>query len=178
MICMTNKPSKNCKHCGKIVSDNKVFCDFLCRNAHAKIEPTHGEPSRASKLCEVCGEEFFFNSSMRKRAVVCSRKCLGTWQIIQRTGLLIKGGKYKSDRTFRQMARKLFVDRCAICGWNETPCDVCHIVARKDGGENIFENVVMLCPNHHRMFDRGLLAKELILLARATILSDYSKIIR
>jgi hypothetical protein len=173
---MINKP---CKHCGKMLLNNrKVFCDASCRNAHQKIEPTHGVPSKTTKNCEVCGREFMFNLSMRPNAVTCSRKCLGIWQSSKRTGLLLKGGEYSCNQTFRQMARKLFIDQCAICGWKETPCDVCHIVAIKDGGPNTFDNVTILCPNHHRMFDRGLISIQEVIRTRETILSDYKPFVK
>ena len=173
---MTSKP---CKHCDKILLNNKkVFCDAYCRNEHQKIEPTHGQPSKISKSCEICGTIFPFNLSMRPNAITCSRKCLGIWQIVQRTGLLIKGGEYGCTATFRQMARKLFIDQCAICGWKETPCDVCHIIARKDNGSYTFDNVTMLCPNHHRMFDRGLIQLEEIIKTRETILSAYKPFVK
>lgn len=68
------------------------------------------------------------------------------------------------------MVRLSFMDRCAICGWDEAPCDVCHIEPRKRGGPDVIENVVMLCPNHHRLLDRGQLDIERVREARRTIL--------
>lgn len=70
------------------------------------------------------------------------------------------GGVYVSDASFRNTIRSRFVDVCAVCGWTETTNDVCHIVPRKRGGENTFENIVMLCPNHHRMLDSGKMTRD------------------
>jgi len=64
------------------------------------------------------------------------------------------------------MARRAFAPRCAICGWAEAPCDVCHIVAKKSGGSDSLDNVVMLCPNHHRVFDRGMITADAVRRAR------------
>src|SRR5271168_634023 len=145
-----NEQNKNCRHCNKLLpAKRKSFCNAVCRNAHQKIEPTHGVPSRVSGICIVCGQEFHYNISMRPSAVVCSRKCQGIWQTGRRMGLLLKGGEYSCTQSFRQMARKLFIDQCAICGWNVAPCDVAHIIP----GINAFDNISMLCPNHHRMYD-------------------------
>jgi predicted restriction endonuclease len=77
---------------------------------------------------------------------------------------------YTSRATFRVMIRREFLDRCAICGWDEAPNDVAHIVARKHGGSDALDNVVMLCPNHHRLFDTGRIPVEDVLAARQNCL--------
>jgi predicted restriction endonuclease len=51
---------------------------------------------------------------------------------------------------------------CVICGWSEASIDVCHIIPKNCGGTDTFDNVVVLCPNHHRMFDNGLISKDLL----------------
>ena len=51
-------------------------------------------------------------------------------------------------------------DKCFICGWDEAPNDVCHLIPVKDGGKETIENMILLCPNHHRMLDRGLIQRE------------------
>jgi predicted restriction endonuclease len=77
---------------------------------------------------------------------------------------------YSSPSAFRKMIRSRFIDRCAICGWVEAPCDVAHIVARKNGGTDDLENIVMLCPNHHRLFDLGKVGMAEVRAARSRIL--------
>lgn len=68
----------------------------------------------------------------------------------------------KSDLSFTQgwitlswhglkRVRRFYGDRCIVCGWDEDSCDVAHL----NGPENYIENLVILCPNHHRLFDRG-----------------------
>jgi predicted restriction endonuclease len=77
---------------------------------------------------------------------------------------------YSSKYTFRVMIRREFIDRCAICGWDEASTDVAHIVARKDGGTDSIDNVVMLCPNHHRLFDTGHISVDEVRAARVNCL--------
>ena len=48
---------------------------------------------------------------------------------------------------------------CEICGENRTT-DRCHIIPRKKGGSLSYDNTVILCPTHHRLFDRFMLSKE------------------
>lgn len=53
-------------------------------------------------------------------------------------------------------ARKFYGKNCMVCGWDKAPCDVRHIVPRAKGGLNSIPNVIVLCPNDHRMADRGI----------------------
>jgi hypothetical protein len=47
---------------------------------------------------------------------------------------------------------------CEVCGENRS-IDKCHIIPDKLGGEKIEENLLFLCPTHHRLFDRFMLSK-------------------
>lgn len=62
---------------------------------------------------------------------------------------------------FRKLLKKLHLDKlyieCCICGWRECKVDLCHVIPDKDGGSYCFDNIVPLCPNHHRMLDRNIL---------------------
>ena len=102
--------------------------------------------------------------------VYCNAACRGAGHAKLMTGRRPSGGVYTSPSTFRLMVRREFHDRCAICGWDETPCDVAHIEARKNGGYDNIENVTMLCPNHHRKFDMGLIPVEMIRATREGVL--------
>jgi 5-methylcytosine-specific restriction endonuclease McrA len=121
---------------------------------------------RLTKACEICGTEFSYYASVRPQAAYCSRSCKSIGHKL--TGRILYGKN--SPSTFRKAIRVKFLDRCAICGWDEAPCDVCHIVARKHGGENAYDNVLMLCPNHHRLFDCGRIPVDAVLAARPNCL--------
>lgn len=125
------------------------------------------EGARQTKACEICGTEFSYYPTVRRNAKYCSQECKGIGHSATMTGRRPSLGVYTSCATFRAMARVEFLDRCAVCGWDEAPNDVCHIIARRDGGSDTLENVVMLCPNHHRLFDRGQIAIDRIRAARA-----------
>ncbi len=49
-----------------------------------------------------------------------------------------------------------FYNMCCVCAWNEAPVDLCHVYSFENGGSCSLDNMVPLCPNHHRVFDRGL----------------------
>lgn len=48
---------------------------------------------------------------------------------------------------------------CEICGENRS-VDKCHIIPKKFGGTIDCDNIIFLCPTHHRLLDRFMLSKE------------------
>lgn len=154
------------------------FCGNPCKLTWQKRNPTIPRMERETRPCATCGEPVSYLPSQRGASrgtqysdtIYCSRKCKGIGHSRLMTGRRPSGGIYTSTATFRVIIRQQFLDRCAICGWDEAPCDVCHIVARKAGGGNTFENVVMLCPNHHRLFDSGRIPMDAVLTARPNCL--------
>lgn len=51
---------------------------------------------------------------------------------------------------------ELFGGKCYVCGFDEV-VEVHHIVPRAIGGKDHPENLVLLCPNHHALADRGMI---------------------
>ena len=47
---------------------------------------------------------------------------------------------------------------CEICGENRS-IDRCHIIPTKLGGSAMADNILFLCPTHHRLLDRFMLSK-------------------
>ncbi|RLD64349.1 MAG: hypothetical protein DRJ01_01190 [Bacteroidetes bacterium] len=41
--------------------------------------------------------------------------------------------------------------RCSVCGWNESVCDIHHIIPKSEGGSDEHTNLTYLCPNCHRL---------------------------
>ena len=50
---------------------------------------------------------------------------------------------------------KSLYDSCSVVGCNYPDYDVSHIHALKHGADDLPENCLALCPNHHRDLDRG-----------------------
>ncbi len=50
-----------------------------------------------------------------------------------------------------------FKGKCFVCGFDEIT-EVHHIVPRRYGGTDEEGNLVLLCPNHHALADRGMLS--------------------
>jgi hypothetical protein len=50
---------------------------------------------------------------------------------------------------------KVNTNKCSRCGW-EGACDKHRIVNGKDGGKYEIGNVIVVCPNCHRLIHKGL----------------------
>lgn len=63
---------------------------------------------------------------------------------------------------------------CCLCGF--IPVDWAHIKASQNGGKSHKDNLAPLCPNHHRLYDRGQLStRELSKIVSAADINVKSK---
>ena len=64
---------------------------------------------------------------------------------------------------------------CEICGWEETTRDLHHIEEVSKDGKNEVENLISVCPNHHRMIHKNLISKdELLSIVKSRTISSPS----
>ena len=61
------------------------------------------------------------------------------------------------DARFQKGIFALYGGRCAICGLQARLTEAAHIIAVKDDGMDELINGVLLCRNHHKAYDSGLL---------------------
>ena len=106
-------------------------------------------PIEYEYICEKCGETFISNRKIsdkkKKHCPNCKRKVVHFQDIDK-----IDSIKDLSKRTVTKILER--ADKgCAICGWNESTCDIHHIVERSNGGTNDMSNLILLCPNCHRI---------------------------
>jgi hypothetical protein len=59
--------------------------------------------------------------------------------------------EHKNSRSWSVSVKKYYGNSCMICNWNESSCDVHHIIPKSKNGLNTLENSIVLCPNHHRL---------------------------
>lgn len=62
----------------------------------------------------------------------------------------ISGRKY-SGTELDGLTRK----PCQKCGWNKSFCDLHRVINGKDGGKYEINNIIILCPNCHRIEHQG-----------------------
>lgn len=168
-------PEVFCRNCGKQILGRKrpselpkrVYCSNECRDAHSRgpNSPNWREGSRTYALCVICGKEFWYYKTMGNTGRYCSRKCAGAdhWRKVGGR----KNRNWKGDErclsVMNQFRKRHLPNKCAICGWKEAGCDGHHIIPRKDGGTNNLGNTIVLCPNHHRLANVGILSQQYLL---------------
>ena len=59
---------------------------------------------------------------------------------------------------FRKDIFSLYLGRCAVCGIQGRLTEAAHIIPVGEDGSDEIGNGVLLCKNHHRAYDLGLLA--------------------
>lgn len=62
------------------------------------------------------------------------------------------------DRIFQMGVYSLYEGRCCICGLQANLTEAAHIIAVKNKGTDEWANGLLLCANHHKAYDKGLLA--------------------
>ncbi len=122
------------------------------------------------KVCEVCGASITGKYSNNRK--YCSEVC-------RRKHEAQANHKKISERARRinfiaHLAYKAYGCKCALCGWQATAelisykgklqyahgNSLHHITAISDGGGETPDNIILLCPNHHKQADLGLISKE------------------
>lgn len=67
---------------------------------------------------------------------------------------------YRRNPVLSAALKKKHADRCQACGENFKVdrgffCDTHHVNPLRQGGLDVSDNILVLCPNHHRFFDRS-----------------------
>lgn len=165
---------KPCVACGQPVMrdkqstlDKAKYCSFACYWEHMRAHPELQGAYRSGQLtgtCPVCGKAVLYYAKKRRAEgePYCSRACA-----LVEFGPKVSGSlnwHFKGDArqrgTATHLARKYLGNKCAICGWAEAGCDAHHIEPVKQGGRNALANMIILCPNHHRLANVGKLSQD------------------
>ncbi len=64
-----------------------------------------------------------------------------------------------SSRTVQKILKRLKLG-CSECGWDKATCDIHHIDGRKIEDADNHKNLVLLCPNCHRLVHEGKIEKD------------------
>lgn len=136
-----------CQNCGKSFKgyqyeiDKRKFCSQSCSSSMKR--------DRAIKsTCISCSNEF---TALYNNKKFCSKPCKQRYYRAQSKVI---------DNSLSTIKKNSKNKTCEICGWKETSCDVHHIVEQCNGGTNEKTNLIVLCPNHHRMVHRNLVSLE------------------
>lgn len=165
-----------CKQCGK-ETKNLKFCSRSCSATYNnKGVRRHGKDHN----CKDCGVKVSYKS---KRCTSCEYKRRFERFMNRTLGDVRSEGNAKvAFSQVRFKAREILSnngeEECEYCGFNHF-ADACHIKAVADFPDtalmseiNSLDNLIWLCPNHHRMLDKGLLNIEEIRNSKNTTNDD------
>lgn len=109
--------------------------------------------------CDHCGTELRLYPSQVNRFNFCNRFCQSQHHSTIIAG--VNNGRWQGGRWsyVQEQTRIRDGHACAICGF-DLATDVHHITPRSAGGADSFDNLITLCPNHHRLADQGIISVE------------------
>lgn len=146
----------NCLQCGKEVKTNKAklkhghqFCSKKCGYDYRS---THSISGRIIEL-------FKEGKTAREISQIVNR-ALSTvyWTLNRRKFRFRNGDICCATKRIRFLKGK----GCMICGFDRI-VEAAHIIPAREGGRGEEENFLVLCPNHHKLFDRNLLTESELL---------------
>lgn len=164
-----------CKFCGKIIEvpeNGKVSQIRLKKFCNSSCFAKYNNQKRNNKkyYCQICGTEI--SSKSKKYCEKCRNtlKRKSSTKLLQITkGEIFKErGYFKARSCICKQARYIFKrenehPKCIVCGYDKF-IEACHIKAVAEFEDtatleeiNNINNLVGLCPNHHKEFDNGLL---------------------
>lgn len=141
---------KNCEYCNiEFEADTKEikrgfarFCSrsCSCKNSN-KIRPL------IKQKCQNCN----INFESKNKSKYCCKNCK----------LIVYRNKQKSNTgSIKKFYKILQNIPCELCGWKESIRDLHHIIPVSENGKNELENLIVLCPNHHRMVHKNLISED------------------
>lgn len=180
------------KVCGKCKKEHDGsfgsgrFCSRACANTRSPSEATKNKirvsvrrhlennpkPSKPKPkhICEKCGNEFraYIRKDRKKYCNQCKRQVV---RGIENPKSLLVFSKRTVSKILKR-ANKC----CTICGWNKARCDIHHIRERSKGGTDEHTNLIIICPNCHRVIGEGkceLTTSQLLELSIANTFKDW-----
>lgn len=119
------------------------------------------------KSCKMCGNEITDRESNNTK--YCSLQCARKAEAEKRTAVIAK--RAENINKVAHLVYRAYNCKCAICGWQATDefiiskgkiqyaygNEIHHITQVAKGGKETADNLILLCPNHHKQADLGLL---------------------
>ena len=123
------------------------------------------------KKCDICGKPIP-DTRTSNATRYCSGKCARKAEASQSMKRITN--RAKNINKVAHAVYEAYNAKCALCGWQATEetiavngkiqyahgNEIHHITPLRDGGEETSDNLILLCPNHHKQADLGLITKE------------------
>lgn len=122
------------------------------------------------KRCKLCGAEITDRTSNNTK--YCSSKCARKAEAEQSIERIAH--RANNINKVSHLVYRAYNCKCAICGWQATNeliiskgkiqyaygNEIHHITQVAKGGKETADNLILLCPNHHKQADLGLLTAD------------------
>lgn len=133
-------------------------CDFCSTSCYGKAKTIGLVKVKRQEImldCAYCGKQFTLPQwQTNYNRKYCSQSCARK----DRRGKASPRSKNNFTRLMKEVKPN---EKCAICGFDRY-VEMAHVFPSMRGGGYDEENIIFLCPNHHRLFDsHGLTQDEL-----------------
>ena len=147
----SNGPAQDLKKLG--LSENGATRAYLKKiSLHHNVEiPKYETPRKyelIEKECPVCGKIFKTSKGTKREKQVCSCACSNTYFRSGENNPNYKDG-FDGDKAYRKICFKHHPKKCCICEFDHI-VEVHHMDCNREN--NNPNNLIPLCPNHHKMF--------------------------
>jgi predicted restriction endonuclease len=111
------------------------------------------------KKCSICYKDISHKKSNN------SSKCEKCVRRLNEKSLNKIKNRTKNMHSVKKEIFNVYDISCRICGWFintdkiQRGCEIHHIIPVNKGGKDVFENCILLCPNHHKEADLGIIDK-------------------
>lgn len=134
------------KCCSPSCSNKRIHTNDIKEKISSSVKKYY-EEHKFTYICEKCGREFKSNRTFKKGRHIHCEECIQQRKHYKENPQSILDLSKRTISKILERANK----GCAICGWNESTCDIHHIIERSKGGTNNLENLIVVCPNCHRV---------------------------
>lgn len=148
---------RTCRNCGEKYTTREArskYCGRSC--AASRINRGKRKSPESRRRCSESLKKYWKNQPARK-------------VVLREQGKRSHKGHRRKPKNIFDMSPRSRVKvlrrldlRCSRCGWNLELCDLHHIHGRKVADPHNHKKLSYLCPNDHRLAERGHIPKELL----------------
>jgi len=132
-------------HTGRFCSKECFYAFKVNHSLREQIKPLYQRGKTVREIGAELKISPFTVSSQISRMKIKDRFGDGVYSSVSRRGL-------------KHLLVKQGIVSCELCDYQRTT-EIAHIIERKNGGEFLFNNCILLCPNCHYLFDNNLLTE-------------------
>jgi len=146
----------NCLYCDKDIpvikhGDNrKKFCNQSCAAKHNNSKRPPPSEEQKKKASDALKKRYASLNPPKVLSPEEQSRLVGKSTKNKYQGLTINSIWDCSSRTVSKILKRMDVG-CARCDWKESTCDIHHINGRKIEDPHNHKNLIILCPNCHRL---------------------------